>query len=137
MTSTGKPKYLLDTCVLISVLRGREDIREKIRNTGIERCAISELTLAELYFGVYRNGNSKKERESVKKLSDLFRILPVENCADTFAREHERLRREGMPIPDIDLLIGAYAVAHRMIIVTGNVKHFDRISGIRIENWYE
>jgi len=137
MTSTDKPRYLLDTCVLVSVLRGRSDIRERIRNIGLEKCAISELTLAELYFGVYRKGNDRLERESVSKVSKLFRILPMENFADIFAREHERLRSEGRGIADIDLLIGAYAVAHKMTVVTGNVKHFERISGIRIANWYE
>jgi len=137
MTSTDKPKYLLDTCVLISVLRNKDGIQERIIEAGLDKCAISELTLAELYFGVYRKGNDKWERESVRKLSELFRILPVDNVADKFAREHERLRKEGSQIPDIDLLLGTYAVTHKMTIVTGNVKHLEKIEGIKIENWYQ
>jgi len=54
---------------------------------------------------------------------------------DSYAQEKARLRKQGTPLDDFDLLIGASAVANNLILVTNNVKHFERIEGITIENW--
>lgn len=54
---------------------------------------------------------------------------------DIFAREKVRLRKEGNLIPDFDLIIGCSAVANNMTMVTNNVKHLERVKGIKIENW--
>ena len=55
----------------------------------------------------------------------------------SIANEKARLRKAGTPVDDFDLLIGATAVANKMILVTNNFKHFDRIDGIDLINWAE
>lgn len=142
-------KYLLDTCVLISVLRGRDSMQEKILEAGIQNCAISELTLAELYAGPYKlmsgDGDGVPDRDRIRAemeiqslhaLENTFKVLPLEGCAEKFAREHSRLCSLGCVIPDIDLLIGTFALSKGYTLVTGNVRHFERIEGLLIENWY-
>jgi tRNA(fMet)-specific endonuclease VapC len=52
-----------------------------------------------------------------------------------YAKEKARLRKAGTPIDDFDLLIGATAVTHKLIMVTNNTKHFKRINGIKLEDW--
>lgn len=139
-------KYLLDTCIVISILRGDKEIQAKVEEVGIQNCAISELTMAELYSGPYRvlyGDNDESSRikatrqlQSLHVLKGIFEVLPWEEAGEEFAKEHERLRSKGKIIEDMDLLQAAYAIAHNMILVTGNTKHFDRISMLKIENWY-
>lgn len=141
-------KYLLDTCVVISFLRGKEGMGDKILSVGLNNCAISELTLAELYSGPYRvmqNARSdsmeykkaKLQLESLDEIKRIFNVLPLSNFAESFAREHERLRADGRIIEDIDLLIGTFAVSNGFTLITGNVRHFERINGLVIDNWFD
>jgi len=140
-------KYLLDTCVLVSVLRGTDNMEQKIRDVGISECAISEMTVAELYAGPYRKLENVADTDtrkralgqiaSIRELTRTIPVVPPSGCGEIFAKESERLRRAGERIEDMDLWIGAHALALGCILVTGNVRHFERISGIRIANWYE
>ncbi|GHU79148.1 tRNA(fMet)-specific endonuclease VapC [Bacteroidia bacterium] len=63
-------------------------------------------------------------------------ILPIISCVDVYSKEKVRLRRSGKPVNDeFDLLIGATAIKNKLILVTDNVKDFERLDGIKIENW--
>lgn len=105
--------------------------RERSRN----RILISEITYAELLFGVENAPNPEK----IKKALDYFltgvEILPVFPALELFAKEKSRLKRAGMMIDDFDLLIGVTAVYHDLTMVTHNRKHFERLENIRIEDW--
>jgi tRNA(fMet)-specific endonuclease VapC len=63
------------------------------------------------------------------------KILPIFHSLDVYAKEKARLRKAGAPVDDFDLLIGATAIAYNLVLVTNNTEHFDRLKGIRIENW--
>ena len=139
-------KYLLDTCIIISFFRGDKSLQSKILAAGIQNCAISELTLAELYIGPYRILHSPASRidakekarmqlQSIELLSETFKILPVTNFAPKFADVHEMLRAKGEPLEDFDLLIGTFASANKMTLVTRNKKHFDKIPDLKYEIW--
>lgn len=141
-------KYLLDTCVVISFLRGKEGMGDKILSVGLNNCAISELTLAQLYSGPYRvmqnSGcdsleykRAKLQLESLEEVRRIFTVLPLAGFAESFAQEHERLRADGRMIEDIDLLIGSFAKSNGFTLVTGNVKRFERINGLTIDNWFD
>ncbi|WP_211209912.1 PIN domain-containing protein [Cyclobacterium marinum] len=62
-------------------------------------------------------------------------ILPIFNAIYLYGKEKTRLRSKGLMISDFDLLIGCTAVDREMVMVTENLKEFERISGIKIENW--
>ena len=140
-------KYLLDTCILVSILRGDTDIQGRVESVGVQNCAISELTLAELFAGPYailsrtevqdKVDNANRQIESLRVLSTLIKVLLWQNASEEFARTHALLAREGNPIEDFDLLIGSFAVANGYTLVTGNEKHFCRIPSLKIENWYK
>jgi tRNA(fMet)-specific endonuclease VapC len=77
-------------------------------------------------------------RRSGRKQKGFFRPLTVFSLyevLDVYANEKVRLRRLGQPISDFDLLIGATAIHYGLILVTNNVKHFERMKGLSIENW--
>lgn len=128
--------YLLDTNICIFYLKGKFDLGKKIdEEVGIENCAISELTIAEMRFGAENSDRVSQNRIVIDAFQAKIQILPTFPSFDVYAFEKARLKRLGTPVHDIDLFIGATAIVHNLIMVTNNVKHFQRIQGIQIEDW--
>jgi tRNA(fMet)-specific endonuclease VapC len=132
-------KYLLDTNICIHFLKGEYNLNRKIEEVGFENCYVSEITILELLFGVANSADSKKEKnkEIVEKFKEYLegRVVPIHTCFEIYAREKVRLKQLGRLIAEFDLLIGCSAIANNMVIVTRNVKHFEHIENIEIENW--
>lgn len=128
-------KYLLDTNICIYHIKGLYDINKRIEDVGIENCFLSEITIAELKFGVENSENKKRNREEVEKFIKLFQVIPISPCLDTYAAEKAKLKKQGNIIDDFDLLIGCTAIANDFILVTRNLNHFKRLSSIKLENW--
>ena len=128
-------KYLLDTNICVHFLRGKFGMIEKFLEIGTENFAISEITFAELVFGAENSSNPKKNLELIEVFTNQIVILPIFNAIYLYGKEKTRLRSKGLMISDFDLLIGCTAVDREMVMVTENLKEFERISGIKIENW--
>ena len=128
-------KYLIDTNICIHFFRGKFNLYEKFQEVGIENCAISEITLAELIFGAENSTNPKKNYRLIEDLTDQMIILPILNAIYVYGKEKARLRSAGTIISDLDLLIGCTALEKDLIMVTENVKEFERIQELKIENW--
>jgi tRNA(fMet)-specific endonuclease VapC len=128
-------KYLLDSNICIHFLRGKYNIIEKLNEVGIDNCAISEITLAELVFGAEKSDNPKKNHKLIEKFIGQLSILPIFDAIQTYGKEKARLQSEGKMISDFDLLIGCTSIENDLIMVTENIKELDRIKGIKIENW--
>jgi len=128
-------KYLLDTNICIHFFRGKFDLNEKFQEVKLENCAISEITLAELIFGAENSSNPKKNYKLIDEFSEQIKILPIFNSINIYAKEKVKLRKSGTMISDFDLLIGSTAISNGLIMITENVKEFERISDIEIENW--
>jgi tRNA(fMet)-specific endonuclease VapC len=91
--------------------------------------------LAELKFGI---ANSDKPEKNIKALDSFLtgvQILPIFHSLDLYAKEKARLRKNGTPIDDFDLLIGVTSIKYNLIMVTNNSKHFNIIRGIKLEDW--
>lgn len=116
-------------------MKGRFDLLKKFKSFQSDQLFISEITLAELKFGVANSSAIKKNQAALDNFMSGVQILPIHNSLDLYASEKARLRKSGLPLDDFDLLIGVGAVTNDMILVTNNPRHFDRISGITIENW--
>lgn len=125
-------KYLIDTNICIHFFRGKYNLFEKFQKVGIENCAISEITLAELAFGAENSSNPKKNFELIDAYSDQVMILPIINAIYVYGKEKARLRSRGTMISDFDLLIGCTAVEKDLIMVTENVQEFTRIRKLKL-----
>ena len=136
VTMADGDKYLLDTCVCIALIKKQPHVVERIRAVGISNCKISELTLAELYFGAYKSGRID-HFEDVAEIANLFEQYPVSYSLRKYGDIRWALEHKGQKLDSIDLFIGATAIQHEFILVTGNVKHFERIPGLKFENWME
>lgn len=128
-------KYLLDTNVCIYFLNGMFNLKEKIRSRGFEHCAISEITIAELKYGIAKSTRKEANARALESFQSSIEILPIFPVLDVYAAEKARLKIKGSIIDDFDLLIGATAIFHNMVLVTKNISDFDRLSGIVIEDW--
>ena len=130
-------KYLLDTNICIFLLKDAYGVKDRLDEVGRERCFISDITLAELYFGAAYSGRMEEKMKEVDFIGRYFKVLPVHGVLRTFGEVKAHLQREGRLIDDFDLLIGATAVVNGLVMVTDNVRHLGRIPGLRIENWVE
>ncbi|MEM7657040.1 MAG: type II toxin-antitoxin system VapC family toxin [Bacteroidota bacterium] len=127
--------YLLDTNICIYYIKGQYQLKEKFDAVENGLLFISEISLAELMFGVEKSSYPAKNRKTLDHFLSGVQILPIFHSIEVFAKEKARLSRAGTPVDDFDLLIGASAIANDMILVTNNVKHFDRMASLTIENW--
>lgn len=115
-------KYLLDTNIYIYILKGKFDLHEKLKSVGIENCAISEISLAELVYGAEYSSNPEKNNLKVQLLLKGFKLITTSNCIYEYAIQKSRLRKQGNLIPDFDLLIGSTAITENLILVTSKYK---------------
>lgn len=128
-------KYLLDTNICIYFLNGQFNLQEKIEKVKFENCCISEITLAELKYGIAKSTRKEKNKKSIQAFQSKIEILPIFSALDIYAQEKARLKTKGKTVDEFDLLIGSTAVFNNYVLVTHNVKDFERIKDIRIEDW--
>jgi tRNA(fMet)-specific endonuclease VapC len=128
-------EYLLDTNVCAFYFRNKYDIVGKLATVGLSKCAISEITLAELKFGIELSNYKKENTEKLDIFTEFVSVIPIRNSISLYAKEKARLKSINKAIDDFDLLIGTTAVVNDLIIATDNVKHLSRIENIKIENW--
>ena len=126
---------MIDTNIVIFYLKGKFNLEQKFDNLSEDDCFISEVTLAELKFGVEKSERPKKNKIALDNFLTGVQILPIFNSLDLFAKEKARLQREGTPLDDFDILIGVTAITHNLIMVTNNTKHFEKIKEIVLEDW--
>ncbi|PSL29347.1 PIN domain-containing protein [Dyadobacter jiangsuensis] len=134
-------QYLLDTNICIHYLKGDFDLKKKVRQIGRINCYISEITIAELLFGV-ENSAPARYQENLKRarkfeLAFSAQTLPTVTGFSIYAREKARLRRLGRVIGEFDLLIGSTALRYGLTLVTRNTKDFENLAGIQLENWID
>jgi tRNA(fMet)-specific endonuclease VapC len=130
-------KYLLDTNICVYYLKGKYELDQKINEVGLENCHISIITLAELQFGVENSAETRKAQNQIvlNNFCQTIQIVPIEPCVLLFAQMKAVLRQAGTPVDNFDLLIGCTALVHNFTLITRNVKHFDKITGLMVENW--
>lgn len=127
-------KYLLDTNVIIEILRDNDEIITTVENVGQENCYISEITLAELLYGAVR-GNNPKNFLDVERVEQEFDVLAIRPAYKKYAEARNQLRQKGTPIDHMDLFVASVAIHNDMTLVTHNTKHFARIEGLKLTDW--
>lgn len=127
--------FLLDTNICIYLLKGQRGIVDKIEIAGCDNCFITDVTLAELWFGAYNSERIEQQKRGVVYLEQLFNVISIRDSVELFGSNKAYLKSKGILIDDFDILIGSTAIKHDLIMVTENVKHLSRLPGISVENW--
>ena len=129
--------YFLDTNTCIYFLNGKyEFIKEKILATPPNEIQIPTIVKAELLLGAYKSKKRKENIEKVEKFLEPFEVIPfIDLITYTYAEIRNDIEKKGEVIGPNDMLIASIVKFHEGILVTNNVKEFDRIKGLKIENW--
>ena len=127
--------YLLDTSTCIFLLRGKCSVEEKLNEIDEESCYISDVVVAELFFGAYYSDRVEDNLRQVEEFVKEMKVIPFDQVIHTFSIERAKLWKAGKKIEDFDLLIGCAAKAKNLTVVTHNRRHFDHIEGLQIEDW--
>ena len=128
--------YLLDTDILIYSLKGNEAVLRHVERRQHDPMQISVISLMELYYGAHKSERSAANLARVRRMENSFDILQVDHSiAETFGMIKSDLESQGAPLDDFDLVIAATALAFNLTLVTNNEKHFQRLQGLKLENW--
>lgn len=128
-------KYLLDTNLCAYFFNGKYNLEVKIDEVGFKNCCVSEITIAELKYGIAKSTHKEKNLKALEIFQSKIDILPIFPVFDIYAEEKARLKTKGRILDDFDLLIGTTAIFNNLTLVTKNVSDFDRLDGIVIEDW--
>jgi tRNA(fMet)-specific endonuclease VapC len=128
--------YLLDTDTIIFSLKGHEAIKKNLQIHFEDPMKICVITLMELYFGAYKSEKVTGNIAKIRTIENSFEIISAGRAsAEIFGMLKASLEKAGTPLDDFDLIIASCALSHNLILVTNNIKHFDRVEGLRLTNW--
>ena len=128
--------YLIDTDIIIFALRKDKSVLIKFEENKNIPISISMITYAELIFGAKRSQNEQQNMIKVRHIRDLYPIEDLnEGVMEVFADIKAKMFNNGMRIEDMDLFIAATAIYNDLTLVTNNVKHFEKIPYLKLENW--
>ena len=98
--------------------------------------SVSVVSLMELYYGAHKSQRVESNLAKVRAIAASFEVIPVaEVCAETFGDLNATIETQGTPLDDLDLAIAATALTRNLTLVTNNEAHFQRVPGLRVENW--
>ena len=134
-------KYVLDTNAVSALMKGDADLIGRLGALARTEIAVPQPVLAEIEYGLERLPRSAR-RERLRARFDLIkaevqRIDWTDDVSAAFGRIKAALERRGERIEDFDAAVAAHAVAGGAVLVTANMKHMTRVSGLRLEDWSE
>lgn len=128
--------YLLDTNIVIYVIKRRPVEVLGVFNANATRMAISVITLAELMHGAEKSSKPAENLAVVEDFCSRLSVLPyTQKAAQHYGQIRTALEKKGEPIGVNDLHIAAHARSEGLILVTNNEKEFAKVPSLQIENW--
>ena len=129
-------RYLLDTNIVIYVIKHRPPAARETFNRRHGRMAISSITQAELLHGVEKSADPARNFRAVQDFTSRLAVLPYdEEAASQYGQIRAALERQGRVIGVNDLHIAGHARSRGLVLVTNNVREFQRVEGLLLENW--
>ncbi len=128
---------MLDTNICIHLIKYRPtSVLKKLSSIPIDEVGVSSIVYAELCYGV---AYSQKKKENEAALADFLHYARVldwpKEAGSIYGMIRADLRKKGTPIGSMDLLIAAHTLFLDSVLVTDNVREFERIAGMKVENW--
>src|SRR3990167_4171895 len=130
-------KYLLDTCTVSHFVKGEINTLNRLKSTPPSEIAISSITVMEIEYGLSLNPSvMKKIKMMLNEFMEIITILDyTQDDASQSALVRALLKQQGSPIGRYDILLAGVALNHKTIFVTSNTKEFERVNGLKLENW--
>ena len=130
--------YLFDTDTLSNLMKKSPSISlvSRMRSVPVRQQFTSSITLGELIFGARKKGSSRLLAEIHRLLTSNLPILPFDaDAASRYGEVRADLEKQGMTIGDADIRIASIALVRRLTVVTGNLRHFNRVPNLSVDNW--
>lgn len=130
-------RYLLDTNVWATYLNGRSrGIRKKFREVDLTQVFTCSIVRSELAYGAFKSLNPDRTYRKQNNFISLFLSVPFDDAAAlVFGKLNAQLEAKGKMIGIKDLQIASIALANDFILVTHNIREFERIKELRLEDW--
>jgi tRNA(fMet)-specific endonuclease VapC len=129
-------KYLLDTNILIYTIKNRPPQVKKAFMLHNGQMAISTITVGELVYGAERSACPERNLADIEGLFSRVEVIEFDaKAAYHFGQIRAELYAKGRPIGPYDMMIAGHARSEGLILVSNNEKEFERVSGLRMENW--
>ena len=129
-------KYMLDTNIAIYVIKRRPTEALQTFNAHAGHLCISAITLSELLHGVEKSTQPERNLHQVEDFMSRLEVLPYGlKAAAHYGEIRANLERAGTPIGVNDLHIAGHARSEGLVLVTNNLREFERVKGLRMENW--
>ena len=130
-------KFLLDTNICIYIIKQKSpEVLQKFNEYQVGDLGISSITVAELEFGVQKSQFPLKNQQA---LSQFLLPLQIEDFDATAAIAYGKVRafleQQGTPIGSLDTFIAAHALSLQVTLITNNIKEFNRVPDLKLENW--
>ncbi len=130
--------YLLDTNTLIYFFKQQGQVAAHLKNVASSQVSIPSLVLFELECGVLRSSRPDLQRKGIVVALRAYRVLGLDyNAAKSAAWIKHTLALAGTPLGHFDQFIAGIALANGLTLITRNVREFERIPGLKVENWYD
>lgn len=129
--------WVLDTNTLIYFFKGEGRVAGKLLERAPKDIGIPAIVLYELNVGIAKSSSPEKRSRQLAELTAVIQVLPFhQREAQTAAEIRAALENQGRPIGPLDTLIAGTALAHGATLVSHNVREFDRIETLRVEDWF-
>ena len=132
-------RYMLDTNICISAIRQKpECVKRKLQTLDPEDVCISSVTFAELVHGVEKSKSVDRNRLALSMMLSKIEILDFDaHAAEEYGKIRADLEKKGTVIGPLDIMIAGHAKSRNCIVVTNNTREFNRVVGLKVENWVE
>lgn len=130
-------RYMLDTNICIYAIKNKpEQVLMRLQEHDPAEICISSVTYAELVHGVEKSKAIEKNRVALALLLANIEIMSFDSlAAESYGKVRADLEKAGTPIGPLDMMIAGHAKSKGYIVVTNNTKEFERVKGLKIENW--
>jgi len=130
-------RYMLDTNMCIYVIKKKPaQVLKRFQKSRISDIGISSITLSELVYGAVKSSKPERNHLALAQFAAPLKILAYDHSASQFyGNIRYYLEKRGTPVGALDMLIAAHALSEGCVLVTNNEREFQRVPGLKIENW--
>jgi tRNA(fMet)-specific endonuclease VapC len=130
-------RYLLDTNICIYLIKKHPpEVLARFQQIQLKQLHIPTITLFELYYGIEKNNSQQRNLAALENFITPLTIVDFTlDAAKKAAKIRNHLQKQGTPIGAYDIQIAAIAIALNMTLLTNNTREFERVKGLKLENW--
>ena len=130
-------RMMLDTNICIYIIKQKPlSVKQKFESFDIGELCISSITVAELMYGVYKSQQLERNLQALERFLMPFEVLEFDfSAAAAYGKIRAALEKKGQVIGGLDMQIAGHAISLDMTVVTNNIKEFERVDGLMLENW--